>query len=49
MVPQLFNTIEVDNANNEHIQQWNTALAQVTRLELQAMSIDKTFRSLEFE
>lgn len=40
---QLFNTIEVDNANNKHIQQWNNALAQVTRLELQAMSIDKTF------
>ncbi len=40
---QLFTTIEVDNANNEHIQQWNTALAQVTRLELQAMGIDKTF------
>ncbi|MGE8538848.1 MAG: PepSY domain-containing protein, partial [Acinetobacter sp.] len=40
---QLFSTIEVDNANNQHIQQWNTALAQVTRLELQAMGIDKTF------
>ena len=40
---QLFATIEVDNANNEHIQQWNTALAQMTRLELQAMSIEKTF------
>ncbi|WP_455597832.1 PepSY domain-containing protein [Acinetobacter pecorum] len=40
---QLFKTIEVDNANNEHIQQWNTALARVTRLELQAMNIDKTF------
>jgi sulfite reductase (NADPH) flavoprotein alpha-component len=40
---QLFNTIEVDNANPVHIQQWNTALAQVTHLELQAMSIDKTF------
>src|SRR5690606_39470063 len=44
---QFFTTIEVDNANNEHIQQWNNALAQVTRLELQAMSIDKTFRSEE--
>ena len=41
----LFPTIEVDNANHEHIQQWNQALAQVTQLELQAMRIDKTFDS----
>ena len=40
---QLFATIEVDNASNEHIQQWNAALAQSTHLELQAMDIDKTF------
>lgn len=40
---QLFTTIEVDNASNEHIQQWNAALAQSTQLELQAMDIDKTF------
>lgn len=40
---QLFTTIEVDNASNEHIQQWNAALAQSTHLELQAMDIDKTF------
>ncbi|MFV5491666.1 sulfite reductase flavoprotein subunit alpha [Acinetobacter sp. ASP199] len=40
---QLFATIEVDNASNEHIQQWNAALAQATQLELQAMDIDKTF------
>ncbi|ENV12958.1 hypothetical protein F965_01623 [Acinetobacter schindleri NIPH 900] len=40
---QLFTTIEVDNASNEHIQQWNDALAQSTQLELQAMDIDKTF------
>ena len=40
---QLFATIEVDNASNEHIQQWNAALAQSTQLELQAMDIDKTF------
>ncbi|OIJ38564.1 MULTISPECIES: sulfite reductase flavoprotein subunit alpha [Acinetobacter] len=40
---QLFATIEVDNASNENIQQWNAALAQSTQLELQAMDIDKTF------
>lgn len=40
---QLFTTIEVDNASNENIQQWNAALAQSTQLELQAMDIDKTF------
>ncbi|WP_333822221.1 sulfite reductase flavoprotein subunit alpha [Acinetobacter schindleri] len=40
---QLFATIEVDNASNEHIQQWNAALAQSTQLELQAMDIDKIF------
>lgn len=40
---QLFKTIEVDNANNEHIQQWTNALAHVTQLELQDMGIDKIF------
>jgi len=40
---QLFAPIEVDNASNEYIQQWNAALAQSTQLELQAMDIDKTF------
>ncbi len=42
---QLFNTIEVDNANQEQIQAWNNALANVTQLELQAMNIEKTFDS----
>lgn len=41
----LFATIEVDNANNEQIQTWNTALAKATQLELQAMTIEKTFDS----
>lgn len=40
---QLFKPIEVDNANNEHIQQWTNALAHVTQFELQDMGIDKTF------
>ncbi|MCU4312702.1 sulfite reductase flavoprotein subunit alpha [Acinetobacter variabilis] len=40
---QLFKTIEVDNANNEHIQQWTNALAHVTQFELQDMGINKTF------
>lgn len=40
---QLFKTIEVDNANNEHIQQWTNALAHVTQFELQDMGIDKIF------
>lgn len=40
---QLFNIIEVDNANQEQIQAWNSALANVTQLELQAMNIEKTF------
>ncbi|MDY6467152.1 sulfite reductase flavoprotein subunit alpha [Acinetobacter faecalis] len=39
----LFDVIEVDNANKDHIQQWNTALAQATKLDLQNVSIDKTF------
>lgn len=39
----LFDVIEVDNANKEHIQQWNEALARSTKLDLQHVSIDKTF------
>ncbi|WP_407307289.1 PepSY domain-containing protein [Acinetobacter sp.] len=40
---QLFAPIEVDNANNQQIQAWNSALAKVTKLDLQAMNIEKTF------
>ena len=40
---QLFATIEVNNANNDDIQKWNTALAQTTHLDLKEMSIEKTF------
>ncbi len=40
---QLFKIIEVDNASQEQIQLWNTALAKVTQLELQAMNIEKNF------
>ncbi|WP_180174810.1 sulfite reductase flavoprotein subunit alpha [Acinetobacter sp. YH01022] len=40
---QLFNIIEVDNANQEQIQAWNSALANVTQHELQTMNIEKTF------
>jgi len=40
---QLFATIDVDNANSQQIQVWNSALAKVTKLELQAMNIEKTF------
>ncbi|WP_410968866.1 hypothetical protein, partial [Salmonella sp. SAL4444] len=39
----LFATIEVNNAENNDIQRWNSALASATKLELQAMNIDKTF------
>lgn len=39
----LFNTIEVNNADNQDIEKWNSALAQASKLELQAMSIDKVF------
>ena len=41
----MFDTIEVDNANPHDIQRWNAALAKVSKLELQAMQIDKTFDS----
>lgn len=44
---QLFATIEVNNANNDDIQKWNTALAQTTHLDLKAMSIEKTFDQWE--
>ncbi|RKG35278.1 PepSY domain-containing protein [Acinetobacter rongchengensis] len=40
---QLFATIQVNNANNDDIQKWNTALAQTTHLDLKEMSIEKTF------
>ena len=39
----LFKTIEVNNAENQDIEKWNSALAQASKLELQAMSIDKVF------
>ena len=39
----MFNTVEVDNASNTDIQIWNTALAKVSNLELQAMNIEKVF------
>lgn len=40
---RLFDTIEVDDANNEHINQWNQQLARVTQLELQEIANTKTF------
>lgn len=40
---QLFRTIEVNNGSNSDIQQWNKALTQATKLDLQTMSIDKVF------
>ncbi|MCH7336701.1 sulfite reductase flavoprotein subunit alpha [Acinetobacter sp. NIPH 2699] len=39
----LFELIEVDNANAHDIQHWNQALSVVTKHELHAMNIDKTF------
>ncbi|MFW2149423.1 PepSY domain-containing protein [Acinetobacter sp. TY1] len=39
----LFETIEVNNSNNDDIQRWNTALTASTQLDLQTMSIDKVF------
>ncbi len=39
----LFNTIEVNNADNQDIEKWNNALAQASKLELHTMSIDKVF------
>jgi sulfite reductase (NADPH) flavoprotein alpha-component len=38
-----FSTIEVNNADANDIQRWNNALAKVTQLDLQAMTLDKTF------
>ncbi|WOE40854.1 sulfite reductase flavoprotein subunit alpha [Acinetobacter chinensis] len=38
-----FPAIEVDNGDPEAIQQWNLALAKVSKLELQSMQISKTF------
>lgn len=40
---QLFKTLEVNNGSNSDIQQWNKALTQATKLDLQTMSIDKVF------
>ncbi|QER38800.1 hypothetical protein F2A31_03440 [Acinetobacter suaedae] len=39
----LFDLIEVDNANNDDIQQWNQALSTVTKRELHAINIEKVF------
>ncbi|MBK0064940.1 MULTISPECIES: PepSY domain-containing protein [unclassified Acinetobacter] len=39
----LFDLIEVNNGNNDDIQHWNDALAKASKLELQSMSIEKTF------
>ena len=39
----LFPVIEVDNAHPQAIQEWNQSLAKSTKLELQAMNIEKTF------
>lgn len=40
---RFFDLIEVDNTNAAAIQQWNQALAKASKLELQAMNIEKTF------
>ncbi|NHB57632.1 hypothetical protein G9F32_06240 [Acinetobacter sp. 194] len=39
----LFECIEVDNGNSKHIEFWNTAIAQATQLDLQTVTIQKTF------
>ena len=39
----LFKLIEVDNANPSDLQRWNASLAKSTHLELNNVSIDKTF------
>ena len=44
----LFETIEVNNSNNDDIQRWNTALTASTQLDLQAMSIDKVYDQWKF-
>ncbi|AOA59841.1 PepSY domain-containing protein [Acinetobacter larvae] len=40
---KLFDCIEVDNANNDDIARWNTALASSTQLELHSMKLEKVF------
>ncbi|QXB45597.1 PepSY domain-containing protein [Acinetobacter seifertii] len=40
-----FETIEVDNANPTHIQNWNQALAKATKLDLHAVNLEKVFDS----
>lgn len=39
----LFKTIDVNNADNLDIERWNRALAEASKLDLQAMTIDKVF------
>lgn len=39
----MFKTIEVDNANVADIEKWTTALAQISKLELAYMHIEKVF------
>lgn len=39
----LFPVIEVDNASIEDLQKWNSALGQLTKLELQTIEINRTF------
>ena len=41
----LFKLIEVDNANPSDLQRWNESLTKATHLELNNVSIDKTFDS----
>ncbi|MFT4021139.1 MAG: PepSY domain-containing protein, partial [Acinetobacter sp.] len=41
----LFPLIEVDNAAEQDIQRWNDALASVTQLDLESVSIDREFHS----
>lgn len=38
-----FDTIEVDNANPAHIQNWNQALTKATKLDLHAVNLEKVF------
>ncbi|MEQ1065975.1 PepSY domain-containing protein [Acinetobacter sp. XH1741] len=40
-----FDTIEVDNANPVHLQNWNEALVKATKLDLHAVNIEKVFDS----
>lgn len=41
----MFETINVDNGNANDIQRWNTALAQVSNLELGEIQLDKPFHT----